>query len=225
MMTERRSPKPRQHGGLSLILAGGVAGVAVGLAGVYGIGRVAGNAAVDPACRPAVETARRIAPLARGEVAAVTAVADAPIRLPDLAFRTPTAPSARSPTGAAAPCCSISGPPGACPAARRCRRSTRCRRKLGGADFEVVAVNIDTRDPDKPRAWLKEVGIERLAYYADPSAKVFQDLKAGRQGLRHADHAARRSGAAARSARWRARRNGRARTRSSSSPRRSGGRN
>ena len=49
--------------------------------------------------------------------------------------------------------------------------------KLGGADFEVVAVNIDTRDPEKPRAWLKEVGIERLAYYADPAAKVFQELK------------------------------------------------
>ena len=49
--------------------------------------------------------------------------------------------------------------------------------KLGGPAFEVVAVNIDTRDPDKPKNWLKEVGIERLAYYADPSAKVFQELK------------------------------------------------
>ena len=44
--------------------------------------------------------------------------------------------------------------------------------------FEVVAVNIDTRNLDKPKAWLQEVGIERLAYYADPSAKVFQELKA-----------------------------------------------
>jgi hypothetical protein len=41
----------------------------------------------------------------------------------------------------------------------------------------VVAVNIDTRDAEKPRAWLKEVGVGRLGYYADPSAKVFQDLK------------------------------------------------
>jgi thiol-disulfide isomerase/thioredoxin len=49
--------------------------------------------------------------------------------------------------------------------------------KLGGADFEVVAVNIDTRDAEKPRAWLKEVGIARLAYYTDATAKVFQDLK------------------------------------------------
>ena len=49
--------------------------------------------------------------------------------------------------------------------------------KLGGPAFEVVAVNIDTRDAEKPRAWLKEVGIGRLGYYADTSAKVFQDLK------------------------------------------------
>ena len=41
-----------------------------------------------------------------------------------------------------------------------------------------MAVNIDTRNLDKPKAWLEEVGIKRLGYYADPSAKVFQDLKA-----------------------------------------------
>jgi thiol-disulfide isomerase/thioredoxin len=49
--------------------------------------------------------------------------------------------------------------------------------KLGGPPFEVVAINIDTRDANKPRAWLKEVGIARLDYYTDTSAKVFQDLK------------------------------------------------
>jgi hypothetical protein len=49
--------------------------------------------------------------------------------------------------------------------------------KLGGPNFEVVAVNIDTREPDKPRTWLKEVDVTKLAYYADPTGKVFQDLK------------------------------------------------
>src|SRR5262249_43741479 len=48
--------------------------------------------------------------------------------------------------------------------------------KLGGPAFEGVAVNIDTRDPDKPRAWLKEAGVGQLSYYADSSAKVFQGL-------------------------------------------------
>ena len=49
--------------------------------------------------------------------------------------------------------------------------------KLGGPGFEVVAVNIDTRDPQKPLAFLKDVGVTRLAYFSDPSAHVFEDLK------------------------------------------------
>jgi hypothetical protein len=53
----------------------------------------------------------------------------------------------------------------------------RLQGELGGRDFEVVAVNIDTRNLDKPKTWLKEAGVARLAYYADPEAKVFQDLK------------------------------------------------
>jgi thiol-disulfide isomerase/thioredoxin len=52
------------------------------------------------------------------------------------------------------------------------------QQRLGGPGFEVVAVNIDTRDPDKPKAWLAEVGVAKLGYYADPSARTFQDLKA-----------------------------------------------
>jgi hypothetical protein len=50
--------------------------------------------------------------------------------------------------------------------------------RLGGPGFEVVAINIDTRDPDKPKAWLREVGAQKLNYYADPAARTFQDLKA-----------------------------------------------
>ncbi|HRE21805.1 MAG TPA: TlpA disulfide reductase family protein, partial [Rhabdaerophilum sp.] len=55
------------------------------------------------------------------------------------------------------------------------------QKELGDKDFEVVAVNIDTRNPEKPKQFLKEIKVERLAYYADPKAKIFQDLKtAGR---------------------------------------------
>jgi thiol-disulfide isomerase/thioredoxin len=49
--------------------------------------------------------------------------------------------------------------------------------KLGSRNFEVVAVNIDTRDPDKPKAFLKDANLTRLEFFADPKAKVFQDLK------------------------------------------------
>jgi len=50
--------------------------------------------------------------------------------------------------------------------------------KLGGADFEVVAINIDTRDPNKPKSFLKEANLTRIGYFNDQKAKVFQDLKA-----------------------------------------------
>ena len=65
---------------LTVVLLGGVAGVAVGIAAVYGIGHLARNVGGDPACAPAVETARKIAPLVKGEVAALT-VAGASKRL------------------------------------------------------------------------------------------------------------------------------------------------
>jgi hypothetical protein len=41
----------------------------------------------------------------------------------------------------------------------------------------VVTINIDTRDPQKPLAFLKDAGVSHLAYYSDQSAKVFQELK------------------------------------------------
>ena len=45
--------------------------------------------------------------------------------------------------------------------------------------FEVVAVNIDTRDPAKPKQFLNEIGVKKLTRSADPTAKIFtQDLKA-----------------------------------------------
>jgi thiol-disulfide isomerase/thioredoxin len=50
--------------------------------------------------------------------------------------------------------------------------------KLGSPQFEVVAVNIDTRNLDKPKSWLHDAGVGHLAYYSDPNAKVFQELKA-----------------------------------------------
>lgn len=52
---------------------------------------------------------------------------------------------------------------------------------LGGPDFAVVAINIDTRNLDKPKAWLADRQIAALSYYADPQAKVFQELRATRK--------------------------------------------
>jgi hypothetical protein len=138
---------------LPMVLAGGVAGVIVGLAGVYGIGTLTRNAGGDAACRPAVELAKKVAPFARGEVAAVN-VAKSPLKVPDLAFA------------------DASGKPQSLADFRG-----RTERRLGSPGFEVVAVNIDTRDPEKPKDFLKQIGVTKLAYFTDPSARTFQDLK------------------------------------------------
>jgi thiol-disulfide isomerase/thioredoxin len=162
---------------LALIVLGGVAGVAVGLAGVYGIGRLAGNAGADPACKAAVETARRIGPLAHGEVAAVS-VASSPKTLPQLTFNDANgAPKSLSDWRGRTVLLNLWAT-WCVPCRKEMPALDALQAKLGSADFEVVSVNIDTRDPDKPKEWLKHVGVNSLAYYADNSAKVFQDLKA-----------------------------------------------
>jgi len=160
----------------TVIVLGAIAGVAVGLAAVYGISATQRNPA-DPACRPAAELAKRLGPLARGEVAAVN-IAAAPRRLPELTF-TDTSGKPRTLADFRGRTVLFNLWATWCvPCRKEMPALDTLQAKLGGPTFEVVAVNIDTRNLDKPKAWLDEVGIKRLGYYADPSAKVFQDLKA-----------------------------------------------
>ena len=150
---------------------------AVAVAAVYGIAGFARNPAGAAECRQAAETAKRVAPLVRGEVAAV-AVAGNPMAVPDLKFQdaggqTKTLSDWRGRTvlfNLWATWC--------VPCRKEMPALDALQGKLGGEKFQVVAVNIDTRHPEKPKAWLRDAGIERLGYFADPAAKVFQDLKA-----------------------------------------------
>src|ERR1700720_4365498 len=84
-MPELPSPRPAVTRRIPIAIGAVVIGAAIGFAGVYGIGGLKRNASGDPACRPAVDLARKLAPLAHGEVAALT-LASAPLRLPDLSF-------------------------------------------------------------------------------------------------------------------------------------------
>ena len=158
-----------------MAVVGGIAGVAVALAAVYGIGALKRNAA-DAACAGAAHLAERLAPLARGEVAAFT-VADGSLRLPELAFRDAGGTERHLGDWRGRTVLLNLWATWCVPCRKEVPALDALEGKLGGPAFEVVAVNIDTRDADKPRAWLKEIGVGRLGYYADPSAKVFQDLK------------------------------------------------
>lgn len=176
MTSETTSPPPttpsRRRFVRPVVIA--VAAVAA-LAAVYGIVSSMRNPA-DAACGSALAKARAIAPLARGEVAAMQVASEARA-MPQLTFT--------DATGAAKSLADWHGrtvllnlwATWCVPCRREMPALQALEQKLGGKNFEVVAVNIDTRDPKKPQAWLHDVGVDHLAYYADPSAKVFQDLK------------------------------------------------
>ncbi len=161
---------------LLVILLGGLAGIAAGLAGIYGIGAVMRNAAVPEACRPAAALAQQLAPLARGEVAAL-APAKTPIRVADLSFLDGTGRERRLAEWSGKTVLLNLWATWCVPCKKEMPALDELQKAMGGADFEVVAVNIDTRDAQKPKAWLQETGIAALAYYADPTARIFQDLR------------------------------------------------
>ena len=148
----------------------------LGLLAVYGIAGLRRNAG-DPGCGAALATAKRIAPLAHGEVAAVN-VADEGRRVPALAFRDASGANKTLADWKGRVVLLNLWATWCVPCRKEMPALAALEQKLGGPNFQVVAVNIDTRDTDKPKAWLDEAGIRGLAYYADPSAHAFQELKA-----------------------------------------------
>jgi thiol-disulfide isomerase/thioredoxin len=149
------------------------------LVALYGTGEKAGSAAtlVDAACPAAKATSARLAPLAKGEVAAF-GVQQSPRPLVPVSFN--------DGNGKALTIADFKGrtvllnlwATWCAPCRHEMPALDKLQATLGGADFEVVSVNIDQRNLERPRKWLAETNITRLAFYADPSVKIFQDLKA-----------------------------------------------
>jgi thiol-disulfide isomerase/thioredoxin len=171
-----QKPAPSATRRIPLVVATVVIGGLVGFATLYGLGLKRG-AAGDPACRAAVDTARRIAPLAHGEVAALT-MATAPLKLPDLAFEDADGKPKKLSDFRGKTVLVNLWATWCVPCRKEMPALEGLQASLGGANFQVVAINIDTRDPEKPKNFLKEANLTRLNYFSDQKAKVFQDLKA-----------------------------------------------
>ena len=169
------APALRKIGRMRLVSAAAAAGILIVLAGVYGIAHLRRNPA-DAACQPAVNIAKRIAPLVHGEVAAL-AVAQTPFHVPDLAFKDAQGHDKTLADWRGRTVLLNLWATWCVPCRREMPALDALQAKLGGPDFEVVAVNIDQRDPAKPLAFLKDVGVTHLTYYSDDSAHVFEALK------------------------------------------------
>ncbi|TKW76583.1 MAG: TlpA family protein disulfide reductase [Bradyrhizobium icense] len=174
-MPETPSPSPAPKRRLPVALGAVAAAGLIGLAGYYGLARLK-RPAGDAACTAAVDVAKKIAPLAHGEVAALTTAAT-PLRLPDLAFEDASGKPRKLSEFRGKTVLLNLWATWCVPCRKEMPALDELQGKLGGKDFEVVAVNIDTRDPDKPKNFLKEANLNRLAFFSDQKAKVFQDLK------------------------------------------------
>jgi thiol-disulfide isomerase/thioredoxin len=153
---------------VAAVLIGGIAGYL----GIYGLKGSGG----DPVCRAAVDTARRIAPLAHGEVAALT-MASKPLKLPDLAFEDADGKPKKLSDWQGKTVLVNLWATWCVPCRKEMPALDRLQTRLKGPNFEVVAINIDTRDPEKSRNFLKDANLSTLGFFNDQKAKVFQDLK------------------------------------------------
>jgi thiol-disulfide isomerase/thioredoxin len=176
-MTEQPAPPAspqRNRGALALVALLLIGGVGF----LYVKAGHGGKKEHSAACDASKPLAQSLAALAKGEVAALT-IAKEPEPMQPLAFNGPDG----APTSLDAfkgktvllnvwatwcvPC------RGEMPALDRLQRAA------GSDKFEVVAINVDTTRLERPKAFLDEIGVKSLKFYADPKADIFFRLKQG----------------------------------------------
>jgi thiol-disulfide isomerase/thioredoxin len=171
-MAERRSSfgKTWRRGAAAALI------VAIFVA-VYVTGDGQGNGGEGGVCEAAAPRAAALDPLATGELAAFQ-VAKEPQKLTDLAF-----------TGADEEPMTLADFQGrvalvnlwatwCAPCRAEMPALDRLQAALGGEDFAVVPVSVDTGERDRPAQFLESIGVENLPLYTDPSTKIFEALKA-----------------------------------------------
>jgi len=177
--------------GLRPVVFALVAGLAAGAVAVYVTGGPSGNIAGEgptvaaqpstaeadiAACTAKTERAKALAAAAVGQVAAMLP-ASPPQSLASLQLN--------DPSGQATTLGSMSGKvllvnlwaTWCAPCRAEMPALDALQKELGGADFEVVAVNVDTGDDVKPKKFLAETGIQNLAYYRENTLSFFNELK------------------------------------------------
>ena len=163
-------------------------GAAFGAAGVYWKAATSGNApgseslatANSAGCETDAEALAALKSLAIGEVAAMS-VRSEPATLPALGFT--------DETGNQRTLADFSGQAllvnlwatWCAPCRAEMPALAELESDLGDQAFKVLAINIDTGDVAKPKAFLDEIGVSNLGLYRDASMGVFNTLK--REGL------------------------------------------
>src|ERR1700678_1801358 len=175
-MPQNPSPAPAPVRRIPYVIGAVLIGAVIGFVAIYKIGGVKPTVSADSTCAAAVSLSKKIAPLAHGEVAALT-MASTPLQLPDLTFEDAAGKQRKLSEWRGHTILLNLWATWCVPCRKEMPALDRLQAKLGSKDFQVVAVNIDTRDPEKPKNFLKDAKLTRLDFFSDDKAKVFQDLK------------------------------------------------
>lgn len=183
-------PAPRH------ILLAAVAGVIAGAVAVYVSSTRSGNNEPPPAtvtanngadgnaqdklCAAKADSAKTLASAATGHVAAMLP-ADPPRSLKGLAFSDPQGKPMTIADHSGRTLLVNLWATWCAPCRAEMPALDALEREMGGENFEVVAVNVDTGDDTKPKKFLEETGVASLGFYRENTLALFNDLK--KQGL------------------------------------------
>jgi thiol-disulfide isomerase/thioredoxin len=174
------TPPPAPAGtARGLLIAGAILAAAVaGLGGLYAMRGKGGNAVVAgaPACEGAKRLSEKLEPIARGEIASLK-INRKPEPATDVTFFSHDGKPLKIKDLAGKVVLMNLWATWCAPCRAEMPALDRLQGELGGKDFEVVAINIDTNRLDRPKAFLNEVGVSKLSYYQDQSATIFAELK------------------------------------------------
>jgi thiol-disulfide isomerase/thioredoxin len=171
-MADSPTLKPPQRRAPRLWLGAIVCLAAAGV--LYGLLTPSKNGA--GACGAGAATVARLDPLIRGEVAALSPAA--PSRpMPDIAFKDDGNASRTLADFKGKTILVNLWATWCVPCRKEMPALDKLQADLGGPDFEVVAVNVDTARLDKPRQFLRDVAATHLPFYADPTGAVLQTAK------------------------------------------------
>ncbi len=183
MAEDSKKAKP---GNLRIVLLAALAGVVAGVAAVYVMERPSGNAvagndaaeiaAANAQCARSPDALKALDAAAGGGVAAMRA-ADKPVSVADIAFDGPDGKRTTLGDYKGKTLLVNLWATWCAPCREEMPALDRLQAQKGGKDFEVVAINIDTGSDDKPRNFLKEIGVKNLPLRRDATMASFNELK------------------------------------------------
>ncbi len=168
---------------LKLIGIAAVAGIIAGAAAVYIKETGSGNGETQTAsgeCAATKEIATKIAPLLKGQVAAMVAP-DQHRKLTTIAFKGADGQPMTLDSFAGKTVLFNLWATWCVPCREEMPALNALEKEMGGDKFQVVPVNIDTGDDEKPKTFLSETGVDALKLYRDNTIEVFNSLK--KEGL------------------------------------------